>query len=105
VNRLPADLREQVRLVALLGPAERAAFVFQVGDWLGGADPGSRPVLPEVEQLAGTRVLCLYGKGEEGSLCPRLDAAAVAVVARDGSHHFAGDYQGLVEEILRRAGD
>ncbi|MBE0616865.1 MAG: virulence factor family protein [Proteobacteria bacterium] len=103
VNRLPADLRKRVRLVALLGPAERASFEFRLSDWLGGPDSGSRPVLPEVERLAGTRVLCLYGKGEEGALCPRLDASSVEIAARDGGHHFAGDYQGLAEEILRAA--
>jgi len=103
VNRLPADLRERVRLVALLGPAERASFEFHVSDWLGGGGPGSEPVLPEVERLTGTKVLCLYGKGEEGTLCPRLDASSVDVVAREGSHHFAGDYPGLAQEILRRA--
>jgi len=103
VNRLPDDLREKVRLVALLGPAERASFEFHLSDWVGGADPGSRPVWPEVERLVGVKVLCAYGKGEDGSLCPRLDPASVDIVARSGSHHFDGDYQGLAEEILRRA--
>jgi type IV secretory pathway VirJ component len=103
VNRLPADLRERVRLVALLGPAERASFEFHLSDWLGGADPGERPVLPEVERLTGVRVLCAYGKGEEGTVCPRLDPSSVDIVAREGKHHFAGDYEGLAEEILRRA--
>lgn len=91
--------------MALLEPAERASFEFHLSDCAGGADPGSRPVRPEVERLAGVKVLCAYGKGKDGALCPRLDPAAVAVVARDGSHHLAGDYQGLAEEILRRAGD
>ena len=69
-NRLPADLLERVRLVALLGPGKTADFEFHVTDWLGGGSKG-QPVLPEVKKLAGhPPVLCLYGSQEKRQPLP-----------------------------------
>jgi len=79
--------------VAFLGPVGRASFAFHLSDGIGAADSGSRPVLPEAQQLTGVTLLSSYGKGEDRSLCPRLDPAHVDVVARDCGHHFAGDYR------------
>ena len=84
VNRLPADLRQSISLVALLGPAERADFQF----------------LPELERLRGTPVLCVYGKDEKESLCRLADSSAVRVDRRSGRHHFDGDYDAIATEIL-----
>src|SRR5262249_42736747 len=52
-NRLPPDLQERLRLIALIGPSHTATFEFHVGDWLGiGGDKGL-PVAPEVKKLQG----------------------------------------------------
>jgi len=102
VNRLPADLRQQVALIALLGPAERANFQFHWADMLTETSkPSDPPILPELERLRGTLVLCVYGKDEKESLCRLADPTAVHVDRRDGRHHFDGDYDAIATEILR----
>jgi len=102
VNRLPADLRQQVALIALLGPAERANFQFHWADMLTETSkPSDPPILPELEHLRGTLVLCVYGKDEKESLCRLADPTAVHVDRRDGRHHFDGDYDAIATEILR----
>lgn len=101
-NRLPAPFRNRVQLVAMLGPAERASFVFHWGDLLRERSrPEDIPILPEVHRLGSTRVLCLYGRDEVESLCPHVDTAHVDVVARDGKHSFDGDHAALGLAVLR----
>lgn len=101
-NRLPAALRGQLALIALLGPAERANFQFHWADLLSETSkPSDAPILPELERLRGTQVLCIYGKDEKESLCRLADTSAVRVDKRAGRHHFDGDYDAIAAEILR----
>jgi type IV secretory pathway VirJ component len=101
VNRLPADLRHEITLIALLGPAERANFQFHWADLLSDhSRPSDRPILPELERLRGTPVLCVYGKDEKESLCRLADTSAVRVNQRSGNHHFDGDYDAIASVIL-----
>jgi len=102
-NRLPADLLEKVRLLALLGPGKTADFEFHVTDWLGGGSKG-QPVLPEVRKLAGhPPVLCLYGAKEDDSLCPSVPPGLGKAQVLPGAHHFGGDYDALAALILKEA--
>jgi type IV secretory pathway VirJ component len=102
-NRLPADLLDRVRLVALLGPEKIADFEFHVSDWLGGGSKG-QPVLPEVKKLGGhPPVLCLYGSQEKDSLCPEITPALGKAQVLPGAHHFGGDYDVLAALILKAA--
>jgi len=102
VNRLPSDLRSELALVALLGPAERASFQFHWTDLLTDTSkPSDPPILPELERLRGTPVLCVYGKDEKESLCRLADTSAVHVDKRKGHHHFDGDYDAIAAEIVR----
>ena len=101
VNRLPTDLRHEITLIALLGPAERANFQFHWADLLSDhSRPSDRPILPELERLRGTPVLCVYGKDEKESLCRLADTSAVRVNQRSGNHHFDGDYDAIASVIL-----
>ena len=102
VNRLPTALRAEVSLVALLAPAERANFQFHWADLLSeSSKPSDVPILPELERLRGTPVLCVYGQDEKESLCRLADTSAVHVDKRSGRHHFDGDYDAVAAEILR----
>jgi type IV secretory pathway VirJ component len=102
VNRLPAALRAHISLVALLGPAERADFQFHWADlFTETSKPTDPPILPELERMRGTPVLCVYGQDEKESLCRLADTTAVRVSKRPGRHHFDGDYDAIANEILR----
>ncbi|HET9209740.1 MAG TPA: AcvB/VirJ family lysyl-phosphatidylglycerol hydrolase [Thermoanaerobaculia bacterium] len=102
-NRLPADLLEKVRLLALLGPSKTADFEFHVTDWLGGGSKG-QPVLPEIRKLAGhPPILCLYGSEEKDSLCPQISTPLGKAQVLPGAHHFGGDYDALAALILKEA--
>jgi type IV secretory pathway VirJ component len=100
-NRLPADLRQRLSLVALLGPSTYANFEFHWADLFGSVRrPDDLPTPPELSRLKGTPVVCIYGTGEKDSLCRTADPRAVTLVPRGGEHHFDGDFRALGDIIL-----
>ena len=98
-NRLPAELRSRIRLVALLAPSNTVEFEFHVSDWLRDKKNGMA-VKPEVAKLAREHVLCVWGEDDDDSLCRDLGLAGVQVVTLRGSHHFDGGYEKLAGIIL-----
>ncbi len=100
VRRLPEDLRAKVDLVVLLGPGRTASFEFHVTEWLGAVAKDELPVAPEIEALAGPRVLCFYGEEESDSACLRVKKGPAEMRPSKGAHHFGGDYKSLAKAIL-----
>jgi type IV secretory pathway VirJ component len=99
VNRLPAELRDRVTSVNLLGIDSSASFEVHVSDWVGGDEAG-RATQPELDRITHLPVLCLYGEGEKDSICPRLPASVATREQVGTGHHFGGEYATLAERIL-----
>ncbi len=104
VNRLPADLRDSVALVALLGPSPKAEFEFHIGNWLGKSSASALPVPPEMAKVKGPRLLCFFSESEEDSPCRAIDPSTGASVGFEGGHHFGGAYKEIGERILSELG-
>jgi type IV secretory pathway VirJ component len=85
-----------------MGMSAHAVFEFHVSNWISNDNSGPA-TLPEVNRITGIPVLCIYGEGDNESLCPKLDADKVRIVKLPGGHHFNGDYAGLAREILAAA--
>jgi type IV secretory pathway VirJ component len=103
-NRLPADVRERVVALAMLGLAKTANFHFHLIDVVKEVQrPDDIPVAPELERLrgGGARMLCVYGTQEKDSGCRAADSTLISKVERKGGHHFDGDFRGLGELIVR----
>ncbi|HEY7996387.1 MAG TPA: AcvB/VirJ family lysyl-phosphatidylglycerol hydrolase, partial [Steroidobacteraceae bacterium] len=98
VNRLPAELRAHIVSVSLLGIDASASFEVRLSDWVGGEDAGLQTG-PEVTRL-GLPVLCLYGAGEQDSICPGLPPGSATREQVGTGHHFGGEYGTLAERIL-----
>jgi type IV secretory pathway VirJ component len=99
-TRLPPDVRSRVALLAMLGMETTTNFQFHWIDIVATVHrDDDLPVLPELERLRGTRMLCVYGAGEADSACRQADPTLLTRVARPGDHHFDGDYAGLAREI------
>jgi type IV secretory pathway VirJ component len=102
VNRLPADLRERVELVGLLGAEHAASFEFHLMDLLRNSKRSTDvAVVPELQKSGNARYLCLYGTREEDTICPQLDSTRVHVVKRIGDHHFDRNYPAIAQDILK----
>ena len=101
--RLPASLRSQLALVAMLALQERASFHYRFSDlWATHSRPSDIPIRPELERLRGTNMMCVYGHDEEESLCRKVDTTLVHPEVRPGKHHFDGDYHAITALILAR---
>ncbi len=101
-SRLPAELRSRVALIVLLGPALTTEVEFHVGDWLSSAARADAlPMAPEVAKLRGLRILCVYGRDEQESLCRELAPELAMRDERPGDHHFGGDYEAIGARIAQ----
>lgn len=98
-NRLPPASRALVARTVLMAPGEKASFEFHLDNWIGG-DRGAIPILPEVRRLTEGGALCLYGRDETDSLCPRIPPGHVRAEALPGGHHFDGDHDALAARIV-----
>jgi len=104
-SRLPPDLLAKVKLIALLSPSHAASFEFHVTDWLEETSTqGAHLVLPEIEKLKGTNLLCMYGAEEEDAACRGANPRFARVVQLAGGHHFDGSYEQVANTILHAAG-
>jgi type IV secretory pathway VirJ component len=106
VSRLPAELKQRVVLVAMLGLATRSAFEFHWQDIVRDVKrPGDLPTLPEVEALRGMRMLCVYGTEERDSGCRDAPSGLMRTVALPGDHHFDRKFQAIGDLIWSAISD
>ena len=101
LNRLPAATRAMVDRTVLMALGTNASFEFHLGNWMGNTDDDGLPIEPETKALTAAATLCLYGKDETESLCPKLPPGRVIAEGLPGGHHFDGAYDALAERILK----
>jgi type IV secretory pathway VirJ component len=100
MNRMPAGTRKHISQTVLMGLGKKAAFEFQVTNWLKAPADGL-PIAPETEKLAAGTTVCIYGLDEaKESGCPTVDKTKIRVVGLPGGHHFDGDYDKLAKLVL-----
>jgi type IV secretory pathway VirJ component len=104
VNRLPAASRALVEKTALISIGQTAAFEFHVSNWFGSGN-GELPIGVEMDKMSGPKTLCLYGEGDDDSICPKVGAAHATVLKLPGGHHFGGSYARLADIILANGPD
>lgn len=73
-NRMGRDLRDRVEGIVLFGLQSRVSFTRRWQKlWRQTPSPTDLPVLPELERLRGTPIVCLYRDPSRDSFCPSLD--------------------------------
>jgi type IV secretory pathway VirJ component len=102
-NRLPAQLRQRLLTVSLLGIESDADFEVSVADWIPGAASHGRAVRPELAAVVAP-VLCIYGEGESTTICPAAQSGRIRGARIGSGHHFGGDYAAIADQILAYAG-
>ena len=106
-NRLTEADRESVALLVLVALGKNADFEIHVSGWISKKSDGL-PILPELQRIAGNKILCIYGQKEkDDSACSALSAPGASLLELPGGHHFDQDYSKLTTHILdiyRKAG-
>jgi type IV secretory pathway VirJ component len=104
VQRLPPDLRSRIRLVALIGVAQKGDLKFHLNGWMGREPADGYAIAPVLASLKDLPLACFYGDQEHGDACPALPAATVRKTALHGDHHFDGDYAQIATAVRHAAG-
>jgi type IV secretory pathway VirJ component len=101
VNRLPPRSKALIERIALIGIGQTAAFEFHVTNWFGSGS-GELPIAPEMARMSSSDTLCLYGEGDDDSICPKVGPGHATVVKMPGGHHFGGSrsYERLADVII-----
>jgi len=101
VVRLRPDLRAKTRELVLLGPDGTIDFQFHPADLVANlVRSSSLPVLPEIEQLRGLKMTCIYGSREKGSLCRQLPEGLAECVERPGGHIIWNGVDSIADRII-----
>lgn len=100
VNRLPADLREDVCSIVLISLGSRVMFELQLKQLLPDAKPVGQQIAPELTTLPLSQVLCLYGADDKDSLCPSLSQTEAKVEQLGSGHHLGGQYREIARRII-----
>ncbi|KSB91734.1 hypothetical protein AS593_06845 [Caulobacter vibrioides] len=103
VQHLPADLRGQVRIVALLGTDSTGELEFHPGDWLDVGAKDSYLIAPVLASLNDLKIVCVYGSQEHADACPTFPTQ-VRKIGLPGDHHFNGDYDTVGQALSQAAG-
>lgn len=99
VNRLPAETRDRLRMIAFLSLSQTAVFEFHLQNWLGKSHDAIA-VGPELLRMKGVRGLCVYGADDTETICNRPAARSLQPVKLSGGHHFDGNYPKLASLLL-----
>jgi type IV secretory pathway VirJ component len=99
VNRLPPATRALVEKTALISIGTTAAFEFHVTNWFGSGND-ELPIGAEMAKMSAAKTLCLYGAGDDDSICPKVGPTHATVIKLPGGHHFGGSYTRLADIIL-----
>ena len=103
VNRLPARSRALVERTVLMSIGTTAAFEFHVTNWFGSGSH-ELPIGVEMARMSAASTVCLYGEGDNDSICPKVAPKNATVVKLAGGHHFGGSYGHLADVILGTEG-
>ena len=103
VPGMPADVRDRIVLLAMLGLGERTGFEFHLEDiFVTVKRPGDMMTLPALAQLKGMRMFCVYGAEEEDSGCRDAPPGLMSrKVELPGGHHYDSNYKRLGDLVLK----
>jgi len=105
ISRLPADLKQRIVIVAMLGLSNQVNFQFHFKDiFVESHRRSDIPTLPELERSRGMNLLCIYGMDEKESGCRDAAPGLMKEVVRNGGHHFDDDYKALANIIVQSIG-
>ncbi len=98
VNRWSDSLRTKLDMVALVSMSPTANFQFHLIDLVRDVSrEDDVPVAPEVAQLRGLSVICVYGADDRNTGCTRVDTTIAKPYARRGGHRLTDGFEAIAD--------
>jgi type IV secretory pathway VirJ component len=99
VTRLPSDLKEKVKLIAMITPSETSDFTIHVNDMLTFNGKYDYDVIAEVRKISSTNIFCFFGENETSLFDKSHLQKNLYIRLVKGGHHFT-DAKTVMKEIL-----
>ncbi|MFT3964324.1 MAG: AcvB/VirJ family lysyl-phosphatidylglycerol hydrolase [Sphingobium sp.] len=96
---LPPEKRRDILLVALVVPTDTVYYQVSLGETFEWTAPDAAAI-DTARRLDWVPVLCIQGKEESNSLCPRLDRSNMRRVALPGGHPLHRDADAVARVLL-----
>lgn len=101
-NRLPLELKKDLKGVVSLSPDDYADFEIHITDMLNlGTSKGKYDVLSEIKKVALIKPVCIFGKDEDEELTQTFIKSGVRTIIIPGNHHFTKDFAGIANTIAK----
>jgi type IV secretory pathway VirJ component len=102
VAGMPQDLRDRTVLLTMLSLSTRTGFEFHFEDiFVEVKRETDRLTLPELTQLKGMRMLCMYGADEKESGCRDASPGLITrKIELPGGHHYDDNFKRVGDLIL-----
>ncbi len=103
-DRLPADLKKDIRAVVSLSPDEQADFEIHITDMLNlSSNKGDYNVLSAMIKIKQMGPVCVFGKEEDNNVKDKLSKEGIKTLTLPGGHHYDNNYTALSDIILEVA--
>ena len=101
-NRLPADLKKRLSMVAMLSPDDKTDFEVTISSMLDLGTEDTYDVLKEIKKVNFTKKLCIFGSEEDDEdMQKSFKSNGAEVMVLNGGHHYDENYSLIVSSILK----
>lgn len=101
-NRLPADLKKKLALVAMLSPDDKTDFEVTISSMLDLGSEDSYDVLKEIKKVNYIKKLCIFGSEEDDEdMQKSFKSNGAEITVLNGGHHYDDNYPLIVSSILK----
>lgn len=99
-NRLPEDMRINVKSIVMLSPAATTDFKIHVTDMLGlGNKQDTYDVINEISKIQDSKKIVLFGASEKTGVPNMLKNDKAEIIRLPGDHHFNGNTSLIVVKL------
>ena len=99
INRLPDDLKEKIKVIALITPGKTSDFTIHINDMLLIDGTYKYNVPKEIAKISTEKIICFFGQKEETIFAEGQQPKNVRNVFVKGGHSFS-DSKTVMKEIF-----
>ncbi len=99
ITRFPDDLKQKIKIIALITPGKTSDFTIHINDMLLFESNYNYDVIKEISKIPDYRIICFFGEKEESIYKEKQTPKNVRAVFIKGGHTFS-DSKTVMREIF-----
>jgi type IV secretory pathway VirJ component len=101
LNRLPKNIQDDVVVSFIMGSSGSTDFEIHWLDMFGSNKKRSMDVVDEINRLSNKKIVIISGSDDNNLDINRIDLKKYTLVVLPGGHHFDGDIEEIVENVMK----